>query len=197
MRARLLVVAVVGLVGCREKERKAPVAPPPPAVEAPKPVELLWTTTSADGKASLELRKTETCRLVCTIGETEVWGVVGCVIDAKDLRFVSNDCKTAVVLFPQPVRANKYANLVLARAWRDGKPKDELTDYDLGLDSSGSRFRWLGGAVGEFGDKPRYTADGRAVEYQLITASGRETRRLPLDGTTIVPPPSDAGRPAR
>lgn len=195
MRALLLVVLVMATAGCREKARPEPTPAPAP-VEAPKPVELLWTTTSADGKATLELRKTDTCRMVCTVGDTEAWAVEGCVVDAKELRFVSNDCKTALVLYPQPVRANKYANLVLARAWRDGKPKDELTDYDLGLDSSGSRFRWLGGAVGEFGDKPRYVSVGREVEYQLITASGREARRLPLDGASIVPP-LDAGRGAR
>lgn len=196
MHARLVVVTMLVTVGCREKAERPAPTPPPPVVEAPKPVELLWTTRSADGKATLELRKTETCRMVCSVGETEAWAVDGCVVDAKDFRFVSGDCKTAVVLFPQPVRANKYVNLVLARAWRDGKPKDELTDHDLGLDSSGSRFRWLGGAVGEFGEKPRYVAEGREVEYQLLTASGRETRRLPLDGAALVPPP-DAGRPAR
>ena len=183
---RLLVVVAL-VVGCRGK----PAAPPPPVVApveaapAPPPMELVWTTPSFDKKATLEARKAQTCRVVCSIGDTEVWSIDGCAIDAKDFRFLSGDCQTALVLFPQPVRASTFANLALVRVYRNGKPAEELTDIDLEVDSKATRFRWLGGAVGEFGDKPRYLSDGRGVEFQLITASGRTKKQLPLDGAKV------------
>lgn len=184
--ARLLLTVALVLVGCPQKKTEAPpVAVPVVAPPAPPPTELVWTTPSVDAKATLEARKTATCRVVCSVGEREVWSLDGCPIDAKDFRFVSNDCATAIVLFPQPVRASTFANLALVRVYRNGKPAEELTDIDLEVDSKASRFRWLGGAVGEFGDKPRYLPDGRGVEFQLITASGRVTKRLPLSGAKV------------
>lgn len=182
---RVLVVALV-VMGCREKQPAPPPAVVP--VEAPPaapPMELVWTTPSFDKKATLEARKTGTCRTICSLGETEAWSIDGCPIDAKDFRFVSGDCTTAIVLFPQPVRASTFANLALVRVYRNGKPAEELTDIDLEVDSKANRFRWLGGAVGEFGDKPRYLPEGRGVEFQLITPAGRMTKRLPLDGTKV------------
>lgn len=182
---RVLVVALV-VMGCREKQAAPPPVPVP--VEAPPaapPMELVWTTPSFDKKATLEARRSSTCRVVCIVGETEAWSIDGCAIDAKDFRFVSSDCKTAIVLFPQPVRASTFANLALVRVYRNGKPAEELTDIDLEVDSKNSRFRWLGGAVGEFGDKPRYLPEGRGVEFQLITPEGRMKKQLPLDGTKV------------
>ena len=182
---RLLVV-LAALAGCRAKPAvPAPDVAPVEAAPVPPPMELLWTTPSWDKKATLEARKTGKCRIVCSLGETEVWSTDGCSIEAREFRFVSGDCKTAIVLFPQPVRASTFANLALVRVYRDGKPAEELTDVDLEVDSKASRFRWLGGAVGEFGEKPRYLPDGSGVEFQLITAAGRVTKRLPLDGAKV------------
>ena len=182
---RLVVVALV-VVGCREKPpAPAPVVVPVEAPPAAPAMELVWTTPSFDKKATLEARRSATCRISCTVGETEAWSIEGCAVDAKDFRFVSGDCKTAIVLFPQPVRASTFANLALVRVYRNGKAAEELTDIDLEVDSKANRFRWLGGAVGEFGDKPRYLPDGRGVEFQLITAAGRMKKQLPLDGTKV------------
>ncbi len=200
-RPRAALVTLMVMVGCRQKAPPPPApAPAAPAVEArveaappePKTAERVWLTESADRKATLELRKGETCTLHCFIGATEVWSTGTCVGEAQDFRFVSSDCKAAAILYPSPVRAGKWAPLVLIRMLTDGKVAQELTDVDLEVDSTPSRFKWLGGALGEFGEKPHYSADGRTVEYQVIAPHGRVVNTLGLDGQKVVlpkPPP--------
>lgn len=169
--------AVLGLSCSRE----TPPPPPPPTVAEPV-WEVVWSTPSASGQARLEQRKAaEACSLVCVIGgAAPAWTAEGCVASSTDLRFVAEDCRTAVVMYPTPDELEK-GRLVLLRIFRNGVADAAVNDGDLKVGATAGRGRWLGGVNGELGNKPRYSADGRAVEFQLVTSAGRVGQRLLLE----------------
>lgn len=162
-------------------KREEPHPPPPPKVAAVV-WDVLWTTTSASGQARLEQRKAaEACSLVCVIGgAAPAWTAEGCVASSTDLRFVAEDCRTAVVMYPTPDELEK-GRLVLMRVFHNGVLAGAVNDDDLKVAETAGRGRWLGGVNDELGNKPRYSADGRAVEFQLVTRAGRVGQRVLLE----------------
>ena len=92
----------------------------------------------------------------------------------------------AVVMYPTPDELEK-GRLVLMRVFRNGVLAGAVNDDDLKVAETAGRGRWLGGVNDELGNKPRYSADGRAVEFQLVTRAGRVGQRLLLEADEKTP----------
>lgn len=180
---RLGAVVAVAFTSCRqpaESRPPGPAAEPVPQLQ-PQP-QTLWATSSPQGRAGLEAQRTDTgCTIACSIGRgAPVWTVDTCLATADDLRFVSDDCVGAIFLYPLPEKAANGKGLLLMRRLVNGVVEIERTDVDLMLTASARRGRWLGGVNGELGTRPRYSPDGKAVEFQVMTNTGRADQRFPL-----------------
>lgn len=192
-RWHVAVMAVLGLAGCSREP--STVEPEPAAAPLAVPAEAVWTTASPDGQAYLQLRAGEPCTLVCvTAAKQEAWALQGCLATANDLRFVSNDCRTAALLYPAPKKNGSWAATVVARVVRDGVLARELVAGEIpGVDSASPRFRWLAGTLGELGHPPHYAADGKAVELEVMTRRGREPREIGLEARAVPQGPAASG----
>lgn len=189
--SRLFAAAMLCMSSC---QRPAPPEPVVAEAALPSPsYETLWTSASPSGRAFLEQRRGEGCSLVCvTESGKEAWQLAECLAEKDDLRFVGDDCETALILYPLPTRDSSWAKAPLLRLLRGGVVTSTLRGSDIpGLDLSATRFRWLGGVLGEIGAPPHYSADGSAVEFELRTQAGRRMERIPLKQT--VAPVAQAG----
>ena len=87
----------------------AEAAPQTPAPQAPPPelVDLFWSSVSeGGGKAIAEVRQTATarnsCHVVAALGDEKRWSVDACLATRLELRFVSSDAASLMVLDPSP-----------------------------------------------------------------------------------------------
>lgn len=189
MRLTLVLVALV--FACR-KSPEPPPEPPQAAAEEPPPAvdlsDLVWSSVAENGAGKLaEVKQTATARQKCTssgaVGAEKVWSVEGCLASRGDLRFVSADAHSLIVLSREP-DADEPS---LGRVYRDGVLLTALTAASLGLPPralriESSRVRWL------TGKEPRPTA--RGVEVEVLDGS-----LVAIDFDQKPPPPPTRAAP--
>ncbi|ATB37188.1 hypothetical protein CYFUS_002609 [Cystobacter fuscus] len=173
-----------------------------PGLAEEKP-EVSWTALSADGRA--EVRQTRAlggkgCTTSSTVStpfaRTEVmWKWDTCVATREQLKFVSPDGHRLLVLDSLPG--------LVGQEWRG---LELVTLYEQGLRlkflRAGTAVRapevrrepfsglaWVKGTVGLPGTPPKYTDDGKAIEFE--TVDGR-TFQLGFDGAGFPPPAEEA-----
>lgn len=158
-------------------------APPSSAEELP---EHTWSARSADGNAEVQqtaLRDGKAPR--CTSTSTwsspwddrkVVWKWDTCIATREHLQFVSPDGKRVLVIDPLP------ASLQAKTRWQD---MEVATLYEHGVRVKGAkagallrapievrepslRILWVKGHGGFPGAPPRYSSDGRAVEFDTV-----------------------------
>ncbi|MCY1080542.1 hypothetical protein [Archangium lansingense] len=165
-----------------------------PADEIP---EQTWTARSADGNAEVQqtaLRNGKSTR--CTSTSTwssprderkVMWKWDTCIATREQLKFVSPDGKRVLVIDPSP------ASLRTKGDWRDaevatlyehgvrvkGAKAGALLDSPIEVREPALRIIWVTGHGGFPGAPPRYTSDGKAVEFETVDG---HTPRLGFDG---------------
>lgn len=167
----------------------APGMPQQPSAAEALP-EQTWSARSADGHA--EVRQTahrKGTALRCTTTSTVsppgdepsvVWEWNTCIATREQLKFISPDGKRVLVLEPLP--ASPQGN------WRDvevaalyehgvrmkGVKAGALVNAPIQAREPFPHFVWVKGQAGLEGVPPRYTSDGKAVEFE--TVDGRSVR---------------------
>ncbi len=192
MRGTLLIAALWGLAGCKKP------APPPPPPSAPEPTPppaagpagpdlrgLNWEVDNFDGSLRIQqrARAKDDCELQCIENATRTakWTVKGCRGTTLDLRFVSPDCSRLMVVHTLP-SASAFRYAVLATIWSEEGKAYEVKGGALPIETqkiaaAGTSFRWLKGVLDAPGERPRYSADGNAVEVESLDG---KTHALPF-----------------
>ena len=192
MRGTPLFVVLFALAGC-----KKPAAPPPPPPEPEAPPAapagppgpdlrgLNWEVDNFDGTLRIQqrARAKDDCELQCIENATHAarWTVKGCRATTLDLRFVSPDCTRLMVVYTLP-SASAFRYAVLATVWTEEGKAWEVKGGALPIDTqrtiaAGTSFRWLKGVLDAPGERPRYSADGTAVEVESLDG---KTHTLPF-----------------
>src|SRR6185369_8809969 len=108
----------------------------------------------------------------------EVWRAPICLGKRIDLRIIANDCSRAVILHQLPKAAGIPQKTVVGEVFARDKKGAFKLDYGFNggatvkdwskVKNAGSNFYWLSGTLGVPGNAPRYSADGKAVEFEVI-----------------------------
>ncbi|WNG15407.1 hypothetical protein [Cystobacter fuscus] len=175
-----------------------------PGLAEEKP-ELSWTALSADGRA--EVRQTRAlggkdsrCTTSSTVStpfeRTEVmWKWDTCVATREQLKFVSPDGQRLIVLDSLPgLVGQDWRGLELVTLYEQGL---RLKFLRAGTAVSAPEVRrepfsslaWVKGTVGLPGTPPKYTDDGRAIEFETVDG---KTFRLGFDGAGFPRPAEEA-----
>ncbi|HYO51960.1 hypothetical protein, partial [Archangium sp.] len=174
---------------------------PSPADELP---DQTWSARSADGNAEVRqtaLRDGKAPRCTSTStwsppwdGQSVMWKWNTCIATREQLKFVSPDGKRVLVLDPRPAS--------LPGSWKD---VEVATLYEHGVRVKGAKagalasapvevrepslhLAWVKGHAGLPGDPPRYTSDGRAVEFETVDG---HSFRLSFEGEGFPAPPEE------
>jgi type IV pilus assembly protein PilA len=125
-----------------------------------------WVSYSSDGKTTLRQRATE-CQVE---GSEPAWSTNGpCLSTKGERRYVAADCQRTVVLVPAPDRGKDWAQTTVMRVYAGGKLEYAVSGVAVLQEKYMKRSpSWLKGCFGVPGDEPRYSEDGRAVEYVMV-----------------------------
>jgi hypothetical protein len=166
-----------------------------PAAETPELSHLSWSTVADAPGALVELRQIATakgrCSLTATVGGATRWAADVCIASRTQLRFLSPDGDSLVVLEPLPDFASP-----LGAIYRRGRRLTELTPASLHLRPGAMRVE--AGKVHWLGERDqRVSAAG--VEVQLADGStlliGLDAAAEPLPAAAVASPGSP--EPAR
>ncbi len=156
-----------------------------------------WSVVSDDAKATGEqVAEGKGCRFTAKKDGAVVWTAARCLAEKQDLRFLSNDGKALLVLFPFPDSARGIKAARAGELWRQGKRVASWTVGQMVKDvkplvTTSRHFYWLEGGMGQPGVPPGLAADGRAVELSTLD---RRSFRLGFDGSLK---PSKAADPLK
>lgn len=142
-----------------------------------------WVIHSGDGSATLRQKPAAPgkCYLSCNLGDaSEAWHATGeCIGEKSERKFLANDCQRTVVMIPAPPRGKNWRQVVVMRVYK----KDKLDYPVMGVAAlpdeklMKSSTSWLKGCYGNPGEPPRYSADGKSVDYDTIDG---KTHSVPL-----------------
>jgi hypothetical protein len=177
--------------------RSASVGPRPvtamttPAADPVDPA--VWETFSADSQAVLSQHHTgEACVLACRRNDAVVWERVGeCQGGVADRHFVSNSCERSVTFHSKPPGKDRRFITVFDRtalAW---------TVLDVALTkvpSALARGNVVAGLAGNDGAPPRYSADGAAVDFEVVDGTTQHVPLIAEPKATPAPPPGKKKR---
>jgi len=195
---------LVCLFFCACKKEPLPAPPPPAPAPAPETRGLGWEALNPD--ATLRIQQTAKspteCEVKCVVNATQEvkWTASGCRATALDLRFASPDCTRLAVVHPAPAAtAFRYAKLVTI--WNPEGIEYEVQGGGLPIDQSkvvsmGTQFRWVKGVMGDPGSKPRFSADGNAIELDALDGSTHLIPFLKAEPAAL-PQPAMPPRPAK
>jgi hypothetical protein len=178
-------------------EPQAAAGSPPTAADALP--ELTWSARSADGKAEVQqtgLRDGKGSRCTSTSTVTPpgdepsvMWRWTTCIATAEQLRFVSADGKRVLVVDMHPASyKGSWKDVEVATLYEHGvrlrgAKAEALVTTPIEVREPSLRFAWV-----KEGSAPRYTSDGKAVEFE--TVDGRAFR-LGFEGEGFPTPPEE------
>ncbi len=193
VRLQLLVFGLLAACSCGKKHRSPP-APKGEASKAEAPSATqgedvrVWVSSSGDGRTALRQDPAgDTCHAECTTGEgTKVWeGVAPCLGVKSERRFVAPDCERVVVINPAPSRDGDWSATEVMRVYTRNRLDHSVSGSSLMAEKDvGPSRSWLKGSADAPGQEPRYSANGRAVEFE--TADGRSHSVALVVETTAV-----------
>lgn len=157
------------------------------AAVSPAPVEshVAWITTSDDAQAVAQQEgRKGGCRLTVRRGKSLVWTSDLCFARKDDLRFLSNDGISLVVLYSFPEQGSAPKAARAGALYKKGR---KVKDFWVGqfvadarpLTMTQRHFYWLEGAMGQPGVPPGMSKDGRRVE---LTTLDRRNFTVSFDG---------------
>lgn len=148
------VLVLVAVLGCH---RAPPVAQAdlaePAEVSVPPELESLhWSTVAEPQGPLVEVVQTplasDRCRVTAKVGARQAWSVNACLASRADLRFLSPDGTTLIVLSPAPeAESSDLSGTRIGTIYRLGVQLAALTPRALGFTSAraeGGHLRWLG-----------------------------------------------------
>ncbi|MGZ3461608.1 MAG: hypothetical protein ACXU86_24215, partial [Archangium sp.] len=163
-----------------------------------------WSARSADGRAevrqtALRHGKTPRCMSTSTVsppwdGPSVMWKWDTCIATREHLKFVSPDGKRVLVLdpLPAPLRGNwrdvEVATLYEHGVRIKGAKAETLVTAPIEVREPSLGFTWVKGQAGHPGAPPRYTSDGRAVEFETVDG---HAFRLGFEGEGFPTPPEE------
>ncbi|WNG49463.1 hypothetical protein F0U60_39080 [Archangium minus] len=167
---------------------EAPGEPPSPTAEALP--EHTWSARSADGNAEVQQTahqdgKALRCTTTSTLsppGEkpSVVWEWNTCIATRQQLKFVSPDGTRVLVLNPLPASPQgNWKDVEVAALYEHGVrmkgvKAGALVSAPIQAREPFLHFIWVKGQAGLEGEPPRYTSDGKAIEFE--TVEGRSVR---------------------
>jgi hypothetical protein len=184
---------------------EAPVASGESQAAEPQPSaantipDLTWSARSADGRAEIHqtgIREGKDSRCTSTSTVTPqgddpsvMWRWTTCIATAAQLRFVSPDGKRVLVIDPHPTSyKGPWKDVEVATIYEhgvriEGAKAEALVTRPIELREPSVRFAWV-----KEGAAPRYTSDGKAVEFETVDG---HAFRLGFEGEGFPTPPEE------
>lgn len=181
-----------------------PQAAPPQTTEvqpiAADPIpDLTWSARSADGRAEIQQTgsrdaKGARCTSTATVtpqgdDPSVMWRWTTCIATTAQLRFVSPDGKRMLVIDPHPAAyKGPWKDVEVATLYEHGvrlrgAKAEALVTRPIELREPSMRLAWV-----KEGATPRYTADGKAVEFETVDG---HAFRLGFEGEGFPTPPEE------
>lgn len=170
----------------------------PPTAGDPIP-DLTWSARSADGRAEIQqtgLRDAKGARCTSTSTVTQpgeepsvMWRWNTCIATTAQLRFVSPDGKRVLVIDPHPASyKGPWKDVEVATLHEHGvriagAKAEALVTRPIELREPSLRLAWV-----KEGAAPRYTSDGKAVEFETVDG---HAFRLGFEGEGFPTPPEE------
>jgi hypothetical protein len=178
---------LVAIAACHKSEPPPIIAAPVPAPVAqrvpPELESLNWSSVSEAPGELVEMVQTAfkkgSCHVVARVGSRESWSADACLATRLQLRFLSPDGDSLLVLLPSPATEGQPINDVrVGTLYKRGVEIAKLTPGSLGYShaqAAGHQLLWLGAR------DQKAKADG--VEVQL---SDGTTQLIRFDGTALL-----------